>query len=108
MFGYKYSAKPRPCSPKARAHTSKLESKVEDNFAMLVALDSPIDDTSKICFQTTTVAINGFLVHLKVMYGRVESKRETWSDFDGSKDYPKYDDLRLSIGELRSTIGGFW
>ena len=42
-----------------------------------------------LCFQTTTVAISGFLVSLKVMYGRVKSKRETLSDCDGSKDPPK-------------------
>ena len=52
MSGYKYSAKPRLRSPKARADASKLESEVAVNFAMLVAmlaaLDSPIDEASKI------------------------------------------------------------
>ena len=73
MSGYKYSAKPQLRSPEARAVASKLESEVAVNFAMLVALDSPIDETSTISFQTA-VAIIGFLVSLKVMYGRVESK----------------------------------
>ena len=90
MSGYKYSAKPRLRSPKARAYASKLQSEVAVNFAMLVnAPDSPIDEASKMSFQTTTVAISGFLVSLKVMYGRVESARETWSGCEGNKDPPK-------------------
>ena len=34
---------------------------------------SPIDEASKRCFQTTTVAISGYLVSSKALYGRVES-----------------------------------
>ena len=55
-----------------------------------------------LCFQTTTVAISGFLVSLKVMYGRVKSKRETWSDCDGSKDPPKV--WRCAIVDRRMAI----
>ena len=89
MSGYKYSAKPRLRSPKARAYASMLESEVAVNFAMLVAPDSPIDDASKMSFQTTTVPISGFLTFLKVMYGTVESAIETWSGCEGNKDPPK-------------------
>ena len=62
MFGYKYNAKPRMPSPKVRAYASKFKSEVAVNFAMLVAPYSPIDEASKMCFQTTTVPISGFVV----------------------------------------------
>ena len=75
--------------PKARAYASKLESEVAVNFAMLVTPDSPINEASKMCFQTTTVPISGFLVSLKVMFGRVESARKTWIGCEGNKDPPK-------------------
>ena len=107
MSGYKYSAKPRLRSPKARAYASKLESEVAVNFAMLVAPDSPIGDASKMFFQTTTVPISGFLVSLKVMYGRVESARDTWSGCEGNKDPPKVwwcAIRRSTIGDRRSAI----
>ena len=67
MSGYKYSGKPRLLSPKASANASRLESEVAVDFAMLVALDSPIDEASEISFQTTTAATSGLLVSLKVM-----------------------------------------
>ena len=67
MSGYKYSAKPRLRSPKASANASRLESEVAVDFAMLVALDSPIDGASQIIFQTTTAATSCLLVSLKVM-----------------------------------------
>ena len=90
MSWYKYSAKPRMRSSKARANASKLdESEVAVNFAMLLAPDSLIDEASKMCFQTTRVPISGFLVSLKVMYRRVESARETLSGCEGNKDPPQ-------------------
>ena len=88
MSGYKYSAKPRRHSPKGRAYASKLELEVAVNFAMLVPPDSPINEASKMGFKTTTVPISGFLVSLKVMYGRVESAKETWSGCEGNEDPP--------------------
>ena len=66
MFGYKYGTKPWPPPPYARADASKLESDVAVDLTML-ALDNPVDGASKICFQTTTVAIGGLMVSLKVM-----------------------------------------
>ena len=111
MSGYKYSAKPRLRSPKVRADAWKLKSEVAVNFTMPVALDSPVDEALKICFQKTTVAICGLMVFLKVMQGRVESKRETWSDCDGTKDLSKVRqcaivDRRLAIDhrQLRRTL----
>ena len=65
----------------------------------------PIDQASKMCFQTTTVPISGFLVSLKVMYWRVESARETWIGREGNKTIRKFDDVRSSIDDWRSTIG---
>ena len=67
MSGYKYSAKPRLRSAKASANASGFESEVAVDFAMLVALDSPLDGASEISFQTTTAATSGLLVSLKVM-----------------------------------------
>ena len=106
MFGYKYSAKPRLRFPKARAYASKLELEVAVNFAMLVALVSPIDETSKMFLETTTVPISGFLVSFKVMYGIMESAREIWSGCEGKKNSPKawwcaIVDRRLAIDDRR-------
>ena len=52
------------------------------------------------------MAISGVLVYLKVIYGRVESKREPWSDCDGNKNPPKVRrraivDRRLAIDNWR-------
>ena len=102
MSGYKYSAKPRLRSPKASANASKLESEVAVNFAMLVALDSPIDGASEVSFQKTTAATCGLLLSLKVMSGRVEGKIETWSDLGRSKDAAKV--RQCAMVDRRSTV----
>ena len=87
MPEYKYNTKPRLHFPQARAVASKLESEIAVifEFEMLVALNCPIGRASNICFK----AISGVLVSLKVMYWRVDSKRENWSDCNGSKHPPK-------------------
>ena len=107
----KYNTKLRLHFLQARADASKLESEIAVifEFEMLVALNCPIGRASNIillCFKTTPVAISGVLVSLKVMYGRVDSKRENWSDCNGSKHPPKVRQCAIvdSMGDRRSAV----
>ena len=107
MSGYKYSAKPRLRSPNARADASKLESEVAVNFAMLVALDSPIDEASKIYAsrrrQWRLVASWGLW---KSCMGEWKAKGRLGVTVTEARTLRKFDDVWSSIGEWRSTIGG--
>ena len=104
MAGYKYSAKPRLRSPKVRAYASKLESEVAVNFAMLVAPDSPMDEASKICFQTTTVPISVFESHV----WESGKRKGVGVAVKEAKTLRNFDNVRSSIDDWRSTIGDIY